>query len=75
MKDEDSVVLLVRIDERTKAMDEKLDDQAKSIRDHEKRLQSSENFRSKLVGYGSALGISSGGLAALVTKWLSSGGQ
>ena len=57
-------VVLARIDERVKAIDEKLDNDREDIKDHEKRIRLNERIRNFAIG---GLAISGGGWS--ITEW------
>ena len=58
------VELLVRIDERVKAIDDKLEKQNGRVADHEQRIRWNERFRNFAMG---ALGLGAGGWG--ITEW------
>ena len=58
-------LVLARIDERVKAIDEKLDVHKETAEDHEKRIRWNERFRNYAMG---ALLVSGSGLG--IMEWL-----
>lgn len=67
-------VMVARIDERTKAQDEKLDNHmtrvTKLLVDHEKRIRGMEHHLSYVLGAGAGAGSVAGLTAAVILRFL-----
>jgi len=56
MSDKETIELLIRIDERTKNIDEKIEDQNRRMDSHALKIRGLEKWRNIVVGAGSVLG-------------------